>query len=92
MLQLRRSLPRQSKPSILTAAGLCPNFILTDPPPAAALRADKDDGDGGAADDSINCSVPNWASWITGFDTLHGGDPQKNGGDEATGAADLSTP
>lgn len=75
MLQFRPSLRRQSNPSILTAAGVCPNFIRTQPPP---LRADDEDGggDGGAGDNGVIFSLPNRASWITGFDTLHGGDPQ----------------
>lgn len=80
MLQLRRSRLRQSNPSILTAAGLCPNFILTHPP--AATR-----GDGG-----VTMSQPNWASWITGFEALLGGDPQKYGGDEATWLLNFSPP
>lgn len=78
MLQLRRSLLRQSKPSILTAAGLCPYFTLTHPPPI------REDGDGGAGDSGVSFSLPNWASWIRGFEDLLGGDPQKYGGDEAT--------
>ena len=91
MLQLRRSLLRQSKPSIRTAAGLCPNFILTHPPPA--IREDGD-GEGGAGDDSRgSCfSLLNCASWITGFEALLGGDPQKNGGDEAAWFLGFSAP
>lgn len=41
MLEFWRSLLRQSNPSTLTAAGLRPKFILTQPP----LRADEDDGE-----------------------------------------------
>ena len=35
-------------------------------------------------------SLPNCSSWITGFEALLGGDPQKNGGDEATWLQDFS--
>lgn len=89
MLQLRRSLLRESKPSIRTAAGLCPNFILTHPPPAM-----REDGDGGAGDDrGGSCfSLLNWASCTTGFEALLGGDPQKNGGDDATWLLGFSAP
>jgi len=31
-------------------------------------------------------SSPNRVSWISGLDTLLGGDPEKNGGDEAAAA------
>lgn len=96
MLRLCPSLPRQSNPSILTAAGLDPNFIILTPPappppppppPPAGLRA----GDG-AREKGVTFSFPNWASWITGFEALLGGDPQKYGGDEATWWPDLSDP
>lgn len=103
MLQWRRSRPKQSKPSTLMAAGLCPNFILThpplSPPPPPDLRTDEDMdgddghiGDGGAGDKGIRCSLQKRASWITGLDTLHGGDPKKYGGEDATGAPNLSPP
>jgi hypothetical protein len=39
---LRRSLLRQSNPSTLTAAGVCPNFIRVNPP------LTREDGDSGA--------------------------------------------
>lgn len=87
MLQLRLSLLRQSKPSILTAAGVWPNFILTQP-------LAEEDGEGGAKENGLKLPLllllPNCSSWITGFDALLGGDPQKNGGDEATWTPDLS--
>ncbi len=81
MLWLRRSRLRQSNPSILTAAGLWLNFILTHPPP---IRDDGDRGDG-IGEEGVNFSFPNCASRITGFEVLVGGDPlKKGGGDEAT--------
>lgn len=84
MLEFWRSLLRQSNPSILTAAGLSPKFILTHPP----LR-DAEDGDGKPdgdeiADIGVFFSSPNRASWIKGLAARTGGDPQKYGGDEAT--------
>ena len=94
MLEFWRSLLRQSNPSTLTAAGLSPNFILTHPP----LRAeddgeDKPEGDGlGNARKGASFSSPNRASWTTGLAALLGGDPQKNGGEEATWAMDCSAP
>jgi len=87
MLQFRRSRLRQSKPSIRTGAGLCPNFIRTHAPP---LRADEEDGEGGAGENEVTFSLPKCSSWITGFEALLGGDPQKYGGDEATWLQDLS--
>lgn len=78
MLQFRVSRPRQSKPSIRTVAGLWPNFTRIHPPC---------DGDNG-----LSLSFPNCESWITGFDALLGGDPKKNGGDEAIGVPDFSAP
>lgn len=58
MLEFWRSLLRQSNPSTLTAAGLSPYFILTQP----ALRGDdKVDGDGDA-ETGVNFSSPNRAS------------------------------
>lgn len=74
MLQLLLSLLRQSKPSILTAAGVWPNFIGTQP------RAEEED----ASVNGLKFPLPNCSSWITGFEALLGGDPQKNGGDDAT--------
>lgn len=71
-LRPRPSLLRQSKPSIRTAAGLCPNFILTPPPPPPPLAAADMRGEGGAG----GCfSLLNWASWIKGLEALLGGDP-----------------
>jgi hypothetical protein len=78
MLHLLLSLLRQSKPSILTAAGVCPNFIGTQP------RAEDEDGEDDATGNGLKFPLPNCSSWITGFDALLGGDPQKNGGDDAT--------
>lgn len=48
MLQLLLSLLRQSKPSILTAAGEWPNFLLTQP-----LAAEEADGDWGAKENGL---------------------------------------
>lgn len=86
MLQFLRSLLRQSNPSMRTATGLSPDFIRTHPP----LRADNDDG-GAGKNGAILLLLPNCSSWITGFDALLGGDPQKNGGDEASWLLDLSS-
>ena len=87
MLQLRPSLSRQSKPSTRTA-GLLPKLDLTHP-----LRAEEE-ADGAIPDEGIGTgttlSSPKRASWISGLDTLLGGDPEKNGGDEATCRADWS--
>lgn len=81
--------PRQLNPSILTVAGLCPKLTLTHPP---LLRADE--GGGGdasnAVDRGLKLPFPNCSSWMTGFEVLVGGDPEKNGGDEATGKLDLA--
>ena len=82
ILQLRLSLLRQSKPSILTAAGLWPNFIRTHP------LADED-GEEGAIENGLKFPFPNSSSWMTGFEALLGGDPEKKGGDEATWLPDL---
>ena len=84
MLQFRLSVLRQSKPSIRTGAGECPNFIRTHPLPFRA------DGEGGAGDKAVTFSLPNCSSWITGFEALLGGDPEKNGGDEASWLHDFS--
>lgn len=78
MLQLLLSLLRQSKPSILTAAGAWPNFIGTQ------LRAEEEDGEEDATVNGLKFPLPNCSSWTTGFEALLGGDPQKNGGDAAT--------
>ncbi|PON94503.1 hypothetical protein TorRG33x02_097500 [Trema orientale] len=87
MLQFLRSLLKQSNPSIRTAAGLCPNFIRAQPP------AFREDGDGGVGDTKpILPPLPNCSSWITGFEALLGGDPQKYGGDEATWLLLCSSP
>lgn len=86
MLQLLLSLLRQSKPSILTTAGVLPNFIGTQP------RADdEEDGEEDGTVNGLKFPLPNSSSWTTGFDALLGGDPQKNGGDDAnTFSPDLS--
>lgn len=87
ILQLRLSLLRQSKPSILTAAGVWLNFILTQP-------LAEEDGEEGAMENGLKLPLPlplqNSLSWITGFEALLGGDPQKKGGDEASWPHDLS--
>ena len=80
MLEFWRSLFKQSNPSTITAAGLIPNFTRPQPPP---LTRDGD-GDGRKGEIGLSMLSPNRASWAKGFDTLHGGDPRKNGGDEAT--------
>lgn len=46
-----------------------------------AFLAEDDGGDG---TDSGGFSSPNRASCVNGLETLLGGDPQKNGGDDAT--------
>lgn len=95
MLQFRLSLSRQSNPSTLTA-GLLPKLARTHPP-----FLPEDEGDGGRPDwvgtttqddgeRGGKFSSPNRASWISGLATLLGGDPQKNGGDEATGGHNCS--
>lgn len=98
MLQLRRSLSRQSNPSILTA-GLLPKLALTHPPLILAVDEVelgdpvKPEGIGIARGDiGVTFSSPNRASWISGLETLLGGDPLKNGGDEATCAQVCSAP
>jgi len=74
---------RQSNPSILTVDGLSPKLILTNPAlPEAEDGENKPDGDEVVIDGS--CFSPNRTSWTTGFAARTGGDPQKNGGDEAT--------
>lgn len=84
---LRRSLLRQSNPSILTA-GLSRKFARMQLP----FRED-DDGEvdkpeegpviGESGENERTFSSPNLSSLISGLDTLPGGDPQKIGGDEA---------
>lgn len=79
MLRFRLSELRQSKPSIRTAAGLCPDEIGAHP---LTFRAE---GEGGATGgNAVIFSLPKCSSWTTGFEALLGGDPLKNGGDEAT--------
>lgn len=94
MLQFRRSLSRQSNPSILTA-GLLPKFALTHPPLILADDGDAPNPEGigiARGETGVTLSSPNRASWISGLETLLGGDPQKNGGDEATCAQFCSAP
>lgn len=95
MPQLRRSLLRQSNPSILTA-GLLPKFGRTQPP---CLEDDGEEGKpevgpamGESGENGRNFSSPNLSSLISGLDTLLGGDPQKKGGDEAICTQDCSAP
>lgn len=82
MLQFLRSLLRQSNPSMRTATGLSPDFIRTHPP----LRP----ADIGAGEKGPTLLFPNCSSWMTGLDARLGGDPLKNGGDEASCLMDLS--
>lgn len=75
MLQL----PRQLKPSILTGAGLFPNFTRTQPPPLMMVE-EGGGGEGTATLSGIGSMgtklwLPNWESWIRGFPALVGGDP-----------------
>lgn len=89
MLQLRRlSLARHSNPSIRTA-GLLPKL----PPSGPTFLSDKGDSDDLPAAESGVTEYPetgetlsflNRVSCINGLDTLLGGDPLKNGGEEAT--------
>lgn len=81
MLEFWRSLLRQSNPSTLTVAGLRPNETLAQPP----LRAEEgDDGTGyGGAGKGATFS-PNRESWTIGLAARLGGDPLKNGGEDAT--------
>jgi len=75
---------RQSNPSTLTVDGLSPKLILTKP----ALPEPEDGENKPDGDEVVNagsCFSPlNRASWTNGFAARTGGDPQKNGGDEAT--------
>lgn len=83
---------RQLNPSILTGAGLCPNFMRTHPPPPPPappplLLLREDEGESMAANEGesgLSLLFPNCSSWIKGFEALTGGDPLKNGGEEAT--------
>ena len=95
MLEFWRSLLRQSNPSTLTAAGLSPKFILTQPP----LRVEEDGevkldgGRNGNARKEATFSSLNRASWVNGLAALLGGDQQKNGGgEEANCVIDCSAP
>ena len=96
MPEFWRSLLRQSKPSTLTLAGLRPNF--TRAPPAFIADGDMD-GDAELEGDT-SCSVdkgdsfssPKLASCTNGLETLEGGVPQKNGGDDAISFDDRSSP
>lgn len=83
----KAEMPRQLNPSILTGAGLFPPHLTRpdDDPPLPFFR------DEGEAEDPIEGDsgliifpIPNCSSWIKGFEALTGGDPLKNGGDEAT--------
>lgn len=100
MLQFLRSLSRQSNPSTLTA-GLLPKFALKHPPflEAEVGEALTRPGDLSIGEDAIgeiggisSFSSLNLASCTNGLETLLGGDPQKNGGDEGTCALNLSAP
>lgn len=85
ILQFRLSLLKQSKPSILTAAGLWPKLIRTQP-----LAEEEEEGDKGVIENGLKLPLPNCSSWITGFEALLGGDPQKYGGENPTWLPDLS--
>ncbi|GAB2210832.1 hypothetical protein Droror1_Dr00016118 [Drosera rotundifolia] len=92
MLEFERSLLRQSKPSTLTAAGLRPNFPLAHPP----LRANGESvGDVGDGNDNGDEGEPFFTprkreSKTNGLETLDGGDPEKNGGDDGAPVIDFS--
>lgn len=81
---------RQLNPSILTGAGLCPNFTRTHPPtpppppppPPPLLRDEGESITLNEGDSGLSLLLPNCSSWITGFEALNGGDPLKNGGEE----------
>ena len=84
ILELWRSRFKQSNPSTLTAGGLSPNFILTQP------RDDDGDGEGKAVDElgwskgelgesGLIFSSRKRASCANGFAALLGGEPRKYG-------------
>lgn len=93
--QFLRSLLRQSNPSTLTA-GLFPKLARTQPPFLEEDDGDKDGpkavGIGDSGENGAKLSSPNRSSLINGLATLLGGDPQKNGGDEAICALNSSIP
>lgn len=91
-----RSLFRQSNPSILSA-GLLPKFARMQPP----FLEDEDGGEekpevgpamGESGENGRTFSSPNLSSLVSGLDTLLGGDPQNNRGDEAICAQACSAP
>lgn len=90
MLQFCLSLSRQSKPSILTV-GLFPKLALTRPPFLEDVDGDNWPDGEAIGVKGMNFSSLNRASWIKGLATLLGGDPHKNGGDEANCVNDWST-
>lgn len=98
MPEFWRSLLRQSKPSTLTGAGLRPNFILAQPDFIADGDRDPDvaelEGDASfcKVDKGDSFSSPKLASWISGLETRLGGDPQKNGGDDAISLDERTSP
>lgn len=79
--------PWHLNPSILTGAGVGPKFALTEAPFFRVVDGAPDIGETG-----LLLSFPNCSSWMTGFEALLGGEPIKNGGDEATWKFDLSEP
>lgn len=96
---------KHSNPSTLTAGGLSPNFILTQPRDDDADEEDEEeaDGDGNAVAElgwrkgefgetglSFSTSRKR-ASWANGFAALLGGEPGKYG-DEDTGDDDSNCP
>lgn len=76
LLQLRRPRPRQSKPSIRTAASMGPNLAC-----AQLLCFEDIAGRPGWVSGSSSLKR---ASWMIGFVVRSGGDPQKKGGEEAS--------
>lgn len=85
MLQFCLSPPRQSNPSILTAAAFCPIFICV---PLDLQDDGEDKGDDNFNEDNkggvLAFSLPNVTSRTIGFDDLVGGEPLKNGGEDDT--------
>lgn len=71
---------------------MLPKFALTHPPFLVEEFGEDPDPetaawigvDGSGENWEISCFSLNLASWINGLETLFGGDPLKNGGDEAT--------